>query len=169
MPRKNLATWRINGPWVDDRQSINSIRVIRVLLRWRIWKQAFERWGRKDVRLRSKAFIRQSEVKRREENIIQKFFLFHVGFRYDDYLRKWWYTIECRKRDLRTLFVSNLNNSNFRYRGKHSRSPAISILRFIPRDTRRSLFTPVSRSSEIYLFFELFWEKVRKINKLVFL
>lgn len=110
-----------------------------------------------------------SEVKRREENIIQKFFLFHVGFRYDDYLRKWWYTIECRKRDLRTLFVSNLNNSNFRYRGKHSRSPAISILRFIPRDTRRSLFTPVSRSSEIYLFFELFWEKVRKINKLVFL
>lgn len=59
MPRKNLATWRINGPWVDDRQSINSIRVIRVLLRWRIWKQAFERWGRKDVRLRSKAFIRQ--------------------------------------------------------------------------------------------------------------
>lgn len=26
-----------------------------------------------------------------------------------------------------------------------------------------------SPSSEIYLFFELFWEKVRKINKLVFL
>lgn len=167
MPRKNLATWRINGPWVDDRQGINSIRVIRVLLplRWRIWKQAFERWkGRMFVFDRRLLFVNQRWNEEKE--------ILYRNFSYSmlDFVTM-------------IIYVNDDTRSSVGNEIYVPCSSPISTVRIF--DIVVSILVPLlflyydlfhethvqaySPSSEIYLFFELFWEKVWKINKLVFL